>query len=91
MNPVVVGVLVSGAVFGLAVGVLVIYWLVPQRVSLHDALALDRTMLSAAVLEQEALLTPSAPTPGPVGPGSPAGWRTGSPGGGSPPRTRPWR
>ena len=62
MNPVVVGVLVSGAVFGLAVGGLVIYWLVPQRVSLHDALALDRTMLSASVLEQEAFLTPATPT-----------------------------
>ena len=62
MNPVVVGVLISGAVFGLAVGGLVIYWLVPQRVSLHDALALDRTMLSSAVLEQEALLAPAAPT-----------------------------
>ena len=52
----------SGAVFGLAVGGLVIYWLVPQRVSLHDALALDRTMLSSAVLEQEALLAPATPT-----------------------------
>lgn len=61
MNPVVIGVLAAGAVFGLAVGVLVIYWLVPQRVSLHDALALDRTMLSAAVLEQEALLAPANP------------------------------
>ena len=61
MNPVVIGVLAAGAVFGLAVGVLVIYWLVPQRVSLRDALALDRTMLSAAVLEQEALLAPANP------------------------------
>jgi len=31
VNPVVIGVLAAGAVFGLAVGVLVIYWLVPQR------------------------------------------------------------
>ena len=62
MNPAVVGVLVAGAVFGLAVGGLVIYWLVPQRVSLHEALTLDRTMLSAAVLEQEALLAPATPT-----------------------------
>jgi hypothetical protein len=61
MNPIVVGVLVAGAVFGLAAGGLVIYWLVPQRVSLHDALALDRTMLSSAVLEQEALLAPVTP------------------------------
>lgn len=64
MNPAVVGVLVAGAVFGLAVGGLVIYWLVPQRVSLHEALTLDRTMLSAAVLEQEALLAPATPARG---------------------------
>jgi hypothetical protein len=64
VNPAVVGVLVAGAVFGLAVGGLVIYWLVPQRVSLHEALTLDRTMLSAAVLEQEALLAPATPTRG---------------------------
>lgn len=63
MNPIVVGVVVAGAVFGLAVGLLVIYWLVPQRVSLHDALSLDRTMLSAAVIEQEALAAPVAATP----------------------------
>lgn len=62
MSPAVAGVLVAGAVFGLAVGVLVIYWLVPQRVSLHEALVLDRTMLSASVLEQEALLAPVTPT-----------------------------
>lgn len=62
MNPAVVGVLVAGGVFGLAVGVLVIYWLVPQRVSLHEALALDRTMRSASVLEQEALLARATPT-----------------------------
>jgi hypothetical protein len=64
VNPAVVGVLVAGTVFGLAVGGLVIYWLVPQRVSLHEALTLDRTMLSAAVLEQEALLAPATPTRG---------------------------
>ena len=64
MNPAVIGVLIAGAVFGLAVGGLVIHWLVPQRVSLHDALVLDRTMLSAAVLEQEALLAPATPTAG---------------------------
>ena len=62
MNPVVVGVIVAGALFGLAVGVVVIYWLVPQRVSLHEALTLDRTMLSAAVLEQEAILAPVTAT-----------------------------
>ena len=81
MNPIVVGVVVAGAVFGLAVGLLVIYWLVPQRVSLHDALALDRTMLSAAVLEQEALARPGCRDAAqPVGRDHPAGWRTGSPG-----------
>lgn len=54
MNPLLVGALLAAGVFGCAVWALVAFWLVPERVSLKDALAMDRTITAAAVRQQEA-------------------------------------
>ena len=53
MNPVLIGTLVTGGLVGLGV-YLFISVLVPERVSLADAVGLDRSIAGMAVLEQEA-------------------------------------
>ena len=56
MSPLLIGALVSGAAIGLGVWLLLSWVLVPERVSLKDALQLDRSIASAAIREQESLL-----------------------------------
>lgn len=56
MSPLLIGALVSGAAIGLGVWLLLSWVLVPERVSLKDALQLDRSIASAAMREQESLL-----------------------------------
>lgn len=56
MSPLLIGALVSGATLGLGVWLLLSLVLVPERVSLKDALQLDRSIASAAIREQESLL-----------------------------------
>lgn len=53
MNPVILGSLLCGGLIGLGLWLAVSVVLVPAKVSLHDALALDRSPAAAAVLEQE--------------------------------------
>ena len=62
MNPLLIGALVSGAAVGLGVWLLLSQVLVPDRVSLKDALQLDRSISSAAIREQESLLLDDSAT-----------------------------
>jgi hypothetical protein len=56
MSPLLIGALAAGAILGLGVWLLLSLVLVPERVSLRDALQLDRSIASAAMREQESLL-----------------------------------
>lgn len=56
MSPLLIGALAAGAVLGLGVWMLLSLVLVPDRVSLREALKLDRSIASAAMREQESLL-----------------------------------
>ena len=67
MNPALLATWASGALVGLGVALLFVMVLSPAKVSLKDALGLDRSIATSAVLEQESSQTlAKASTPGVV-------------------------